>query len=108
MRKNACGLDRTARLIVGTALAVLALGTSGGLTDRDDAMATWQLLAGFAAAELLATGLLQWCPANYLLGIDTCERERSRWRSLADSIEEGAGIEASPLTDRVRETLPVT
>jgi hypothetical protein len=89
MRKNACGLDRAARLIVGTALAIGALATSGCLTDRDDAIAAWQMLAGFVAAELLVTGLLQWCPGNYLLGIDTCESERAPWRSLADSIERG-------------------
>lgn len=76
MRKNACGLDRTVRLIAGLALAVIALGTSGGLADRDENLAPWQILAAFAAAELLVTGLLQWCPGSYLLGVDTCASER--------------------------------
>jgi len=64
MRKNACGLDRAAGLIVGTALAIGALGTSGCLTDRDDAIAAWQMLAGFVAAELLVTGSSNGVPAT--------------------------------------------
>ena len=86
MQKNACGRDRMARLIGGTLLAAVALGTSGGLYDRDDELSTWQILAMYAAGELLVTGLLQWCPCNYVLGIDTCSGDRSWWRSFARSI----------------------
>lgn len=77
MKQNVCGLDRTARLAVGTALVLVAVlnPQSRRETGREGTIARWQILATYAGAELLITGLMQWCPTNYLLRIDTCEHD---------------------------------
>lgn len=77
MKQNVCGLDRTARLAVGTALVLVAVlnPQSRREAGREGTIARWQILATYAGAELLITGLMQWCPTNYLLGIDTCEHD---------------------------------
>lgn len=77
MERNVCGADRTVRLAFGTALA---LGIAVSLRKRSErerpgSIARWHVLAAYAAGELLLTGLMQWCPGNYLLGIDTCEQD---------------------------------
>lgn len=78
MERNACGTDRFVRLAVGSTLAFLALiaRRGRGKPGRDGTVARWQILALYGGAELLVTGLLQWCPLNYALGIDSCEQ---RW-----------------------------
>lgn len=105
MERNACGLDRALRLIGAAAIAALALWTSGGVLDRDDDVAIWQILAMYAASELAVTGLTQWCPANYLLGRDTCADVRSRQVTLTDSVGKRERADQT-LTDRVKATLP--
>lgn len=84
MEKNVCGLDRTVRLTVGTTLAIVAffLPRRRGGPGREDSIARWQILAVYAAGELLLTGLMQWCPMNNFLGINTCEQG---WRSALRS-----------------------
>lgn len=76
MERNTCGVDRWTRLFVGTVLAALALlaRRGRGKPGRDGTVATWQVIALYAGAELLVTGLVQWCPLNYALGRDTCAR----------------------------------
>ncbi|WP_425498417.1 YgaP-like transmembrane domain [Halogeometricum salsisoli] len=32
----------------------------------------------YAAADLLITGLMQWCLTNYLLGINTCRENAAK------------------------------
>lgn len=75
MKRNACGMDRLVRLVVGAGLLLVALlaRRERGRPGRDGTVDRWQILAGYAGAELLLTGLLQWCPLNYALGIDSCE-----------------------------------
>lgn len=87
MEKNVCGFDRAVRLTVGTTLALVVLFLPRGRRDpgREDSVTRWQILAAYAGGELLITGLMQWCPMNYLLGINTCEQDwrtalRSAWR----------------------------
>ncbi len=64
-------MDRTVRLVLGVVLLGLALGARG-----DDRVSLGRVLAGYGAAEfLLINGTLQWCPLNYALGVDTCERD---------------------------------
>ncbi len=59
MKSNAGSLDRGLRIAAGLALVVLAAtGTVG----------VW----GWIGVVPLATGLLGWCPAYTLLGINTC------------------------------------
>lgn len=119
MRRNACGLDRVVRLIVGLALAAVALGTSGGLLDRDREIAPWQILTAYAAGEILVTAATGWCPGSYLLGIDTCGDDRSRTERIAgraadhdvDDLTTEFDVEAVTgdpnLFDRLRARLPV-
>lgn len=74
MKRNVCGLDRTVRLVFGTLLTLAVFLTWRNRNDPDR-IAIWQIAATYTAAELLITGLLRWCPGNYLLGIDTCEQD---------------------------------
>ena len=74
MERNVCGLDRLTRFTVATALAVVALlaRRRRGEPGADGSVARWQLLALYASAEIMVTALLQWCPLNYALGVDSC------------------------------------
>ena len=59
MKTNEGTIDRALRIIAGLALiALAATGTVGA----------W----GWIGIVLVATGLLGWCPAYTLLGINTC------------------------------------
>lgn len=58
MQKNIGGIDKIARILVGIALIVWAL-TGGPL---------W----AWIGVMPLATGLLGWCPAYTLFGMNTC------------------------------------
>ena len=60
MTKNVGSTDKIARIAVGAILILLALfGTIGW----------WGWIIGVV---LIATGLMNWCPAYTLLGINTC------------------------------------
>ncbi len=60
MKNNVGGIDRILRIGAGTALVVLAAtGTVG----------VW----GWVGVIPLATGLMGWCPAYPLLGVNTCK-----------------------------------
>lgn len=61
MQANVGGFDKTARIGVGAGLIVLGLLGIG---------APWT----FIGVVPLATGLLNWCPAYPLLGINTCKK----------------------------------
>lgn len=65
MQCNVGGADRAARLVIGAGL----LG--GGLLVTDDARWRAAMLAGSAIA--LGTAVTRYCPANALLGVDTCD-----------------------------------
>lgn len=58
MKANVGGIDKVVRIVVGVALLA------------------WALLGGPAWAWIgvlpLATGLVNWCPAYSLLGMNTC------------------------------------
>lgn len=85
MERNVCGVDRIVRLTVGTALALLTATSlrERGEQRRSQPIAPWHVVAAYAAAELLLTGLMQWCPGNYLFGINTCEQNtRSALRDV--------------------------
>ena len=60
MKKNIGGVERTIRIIVGT--AVLALAFVGPKTP-------WAYLGIIP----LATGFIGWCPPYALFGISTCK-----------------------------------
>lgn len=61
MKANAGGVDRALRVIAGLVLIVLAAtGTAG--------VGAW----GYIGVVPLLTGLLGFCPAYTLLGMNTC------------------------------------
>ncbi|MBT3309664.1 MAG: DUF2892 domain-containing protein [Gammaproteobacteria bacterium] len=59
MSNNIGGIDRTLRIVVGAALIVPTL---------IGMLPAW----GWIGAIPLITGLLSWCPAYTLLGLNTC------------------------------------
>lgn len=64
MRCNVGGIDRTGRLVIGIVLLLLGLLAPMAATARTIIL----VLAVIA----LATGIIRYCPANALLGINTC------------------------------------
>lgn len=64
MKTNEGSIDRALRIIVG--LAVLSLAFIGPQTP-------W----GYIGIVPILTGLIGWCPAYTLLGINTCPAKRA-------------------------------
>ncbi|MFC3607606.1 YgaP family membrane protein [Stutzerimonas tarimensis] len=64
MQTNIGTLDRTLRIVIGLALIGLALAGTLGL---------W----GWIGVLPLFTGLIRFCPAYPLLGINTCRKAKS-------------------------------
>lgn len=64
MTTNEGIVDRTLRIAVGLALIAVALGIFG-----PNYTSPW----GWIGVIPLATGLIGWCPAYTLLGINTCK-----------------------------------
>lgn len=65
MTANAGMIDRALRVIVGLALIALALGFIPGV-----APSVW----GWIGVVPLLTGLIGYCPAYSILGVNTCGR----------------------------------
>lgn len=65
MKTNEGTIDRALRVIAGLVLIALAATGTVGL---------W----GWIGVVPLATGLLGWCPAYTLLGINTCPMKSSK------------------------------
>ena len=63
MKHNVGGLDRTLRIVIGVLLVFV--GLLAGLP------LLWQIVVFAIAAIALITGLVQYCPVNALLKIDT-------------------------------------
>jgi len=64
MKTNVGGTDRVLRILAGVALIALTLtGTIGA----------W----GWIGVVPLATGLIGWCPAYPLLGMNTCKANKA-------------------------------
>ena len=59
MTKNVGGIDRTLRILIGLALIAGAATNTIGM---------W----GYLGVVPLLTGLIGWCPAYTLLGMNTC------------------------------------
>jgi len=62
MKLNVGSIDRGIRIALG--IVLLALAFFGNL-------GVWGIVAGVVGAVALITGLVRWCPAWALLGIDT-------------------------------------
>lgn len=94
MDRNVCGVDQKARLSLGLGLLVYAL--SRWSATGPESVSKRRVLAGYGAAELLLiNGLIQWCPLNYALGINTCDRD---WPELiAGALGRGKPTESEGL-----------
>lgn len=66
MKRNVGGADRVLRLIAGVVL--IAIGLWAPLEP------VWQGAAFVVAAIAIVTGLVQFCPLNALIGLDTTKR----------------------------------
>lgn len=64
MNCNVGGIDRTVRIVAGIALLLIGLLAPIG--------AVWQAVALLIAAVALVTAFVRFCPANAMLGINTC------------------------------------
>jgi hypothetical protein len=64
MQCNVGGVDRTGRIVIGIVLLLLGLLAPMSVG--------WKVLVFVLAAVALITATIRFCPANYLLGINTC------------------------------------
>lgn len=71
MDKNVGGLDRTARLVIGTVLVLAVAASFAGYIQLGLTVGLAGLLVG---AILLVTGTAERCPINQAAGINTHER----------------------------------
>ncbi len=72
MKCNVGGMDRTARIVLGVVL--LLVGFFAPLN------AAWQIVVFVIAAIALLTAIVGYCPANSILGINTCKPSGSNPR----------------------------
>ena len=71
MDKNVGGLDRTARLLIGS---LLVLGTAAGFAGFFELGLTLGLLGLLAGGILVVTGATERCPLWLALGVNTHRR----------------------------------
>ena len=62
---NVGGIDRTGRFIVGIVLLVIAF--------LAPLAAVWKTILFILAAIALVTAAVRFCPASWLLGVNTCK-----------------------------------
>jgi hypothetical protein len=67
MKLNVGSIDRGIRIALG--IVLLALAFFGNL-------GVWGYVAGVAGAVALITGLVRWCPAWALFGVDTTSAKK--------------------------------
>jgi hypothetical protein len=70
MKPNVGGMDRIGRIVIGVVLLIVGLAAP--------ISAFWQIVALVVAAVALVTAFVRFCPANYLLGINTCKLEEKK------------------------------
>lgn len=70
MKLNVGGYDRIGRFVLGVVL--LLVGMAAPLS------ALWQTVVFVVAGIALVTAVVRFCPANYLLGINTCKIEEKK------------------------------
>lgn len=63
MDRNVGGLDRALRVVLGATLLAI------GYRNRDRTLGTLAFIAG---SDVTATAVIQRCPVNALVGVDTC------------------------------------
>ncbi len=74
MDKNVGGYDRIARFVAGPILLALGVASLAGMVTLAEGTTGTALgaIAALIGVVFLGTALIQKCPLNSLLGIDTC------------------------------------
>ena len=70
MKPNVGGMDLNLRMVFG--IALLLTGLLAPIST------VWQIVVLVVAAIALITAVLRFCPANYLLGINTCKLDEKK------------------------------
>ncbi len=70
MKPNVGGIDRNIRLLLGAILLVVGLAVPMSMT--------WKIVLLVIAATALATAIVRFCPANAVLGINTCKVDEDK------------------------------
>jgi len=70
MKCNVGGIDRTGRIVLGVVLLIVGLVAPIELT--------WRIVVLVVAGIALVTATVRFCPANAILGINTCEGEAKK------------------------------
>lgn len=70
MKHNVGGIDRIGRIVIGIVLLIVGLVAPVEMT--------WRIVALVIAAIALVTAAVRFCPANAILGINTCESEEKK------------------------------
>jgi hypothetical protein len=70
MKCNVGGIDRNSRIVVGIVLLVVGIAAPIEMT--------WRIVALVIAAIALLTAIVRFCPANALLGCNTCKEEKKQ------------------------------
>ena len=81
MKKNVGGTDRIARLVIGPLLALAGIAGYAGLlalTVGPLPQALTSVIVFLIGTVLLVTGLVQKCPLNRLLGLNTHRQTETR------------------------------
>lgn len=75
MKRNVGGSDRLSRIVLGVVLLIAGILSFAGVfaTGEGTVILLLRLLVLAVGAVFLVTGLLQTCPINSMLGIDTSE-----------------------------------
>ena len=71
MIKNVGSTDRLIRLIAGVILLIIAVPSLAGMAFAG--LGGWAWLVGLVGLVLVATALLNFCPAYTLIGVNTCK-----------------------------------
>lgn len=67
MKCNVGGIDRTGRIVLGIVLLIVGLVAPIELI--------WRIVALVVAGIALVTAMVRFCPANAILGINSCKGE---------------------------------
>ena len=67
MKCNVGGIDRTVRIVLGVVLLIAGLAAPVELI--------WRIVALAVAGIALVTAAVRFCPANAVMGINSCEGE---------------------------------
>ncbi len=74
MITNVGSTDRMLRLIAGVILLIIAVPSLAGVAFLG--LGGWAWLIGIVGAGMVATALLNFCPAYTLIGVNTCKIDK--------------------------------